>query len=40
MLRYSIDHGFFAWPYFTANALLSNVPVQFDQPGQASHEKD
>jgi len=25
MLRYSIDHGFFAWPYFTTDPLLSNL---------------
>ena len=25
MLRYSIEHGFFAWPYFTSDPLLSNL---------------
>lgn len=25
MLRYSIEHGFFAWPYFTTDPLLSNL---------------
>jgi DNA-binding winged helix-turn-helix (wHTH) protein/TolB-like protein len=25
MLRYSIQHGFFAWPYFTSDPLLTNL---------------
>jgi DNA-binding winged helix-turn-helix (wHTH) protein/TolB-like protein/tetratricopeptide (TPR) repeat protein len=25
MLRYSIQHGFFAWPYFTSDPLLANL---------------
>jgi DNA-binding winged helix-turn-helix (wHTH) protein/TolB-like protein/Tfp pilus assembly protein PilF len=25
MLRYSIEHGFFAWPYFTTDPLLNNL---------------
>ena len=25
MLRYSIEHGFFSWPYFISDPLLSNV---------------
>src|SRR5580692_3085033 len=25
MLRYSIQHGFFAWPYFTSDPLLINL---------------
>ena len=29
MLRYSIQHGFFAWPYFTSDPLLHNLR---DQP--------
>jgi hypothetical protein len=29
MFRYSIDHGFFSWPYFNTDPLLGNIR---DQP--------
>jgi DNA-binding winged helix-turn-helix (wHTH) protein/TolB-like protein len=32
MLRYSINHGFFAWPYFTTDPLLSSIRQEAQFP--------
>jgi DNA-binding winged helix-turn-helix (wHTH) protein/TolB-like protein len=41
MLRYSIEHGFFSWPYFITDPLLSNIrsEPQFTELMTIAHER-
>jgi hypothetical protein len=41
MLRYSIEHGFFSWPYFMSDPLLSNIrnEPQFTELMTIAHQR-